>query len=159
MYVGEYLKRRSVPFLEIEHARTMDASRLAEELHVPGCQVAKTVLLRSGDGFMIAIVPSTRYVDIEAVRNLLGVRKVELATEEEANHLFPEVELGVVPPFGSRFGVRTIVDVHLASCESILFEGETHHQAVQINFKDFELLETPLEGMISKPGHAPARMC
>lgn len=158
MNICEYLKQRNVPFHHIHHSATMDASRLAQELGVPGKQVAKTVLLRSDDGYVIAVVPSTRHVDCDAMRALLGARRIQLATESEAGELFPDVEYGVVPPFGSQYGVRTVLDVHLAACESIVFKGATHEEAVRMQFRDYELLEGPLTAMISKPGVAPQRV-
>src|SRR5690606_7021267 len=96
------------------------------------------------DGYVIAVVPSTRHVDCDAMRVLLGARKIELATESEAGELFPNVEYGVVPPFGSQYGVRTVLDVHLAACESIIFEGNKHDEAIKMLFKDYEMLEGPL---------------
>lgn len=151
MNICEFLQHRNVPYQDVDHAETMTASRLAEALHVPGDQVAKTVLLRANGGYVIAVVPSTRYVDCEKVSGLLGTMRVMLATEADAAMLFPDVELGVVPPFGSQYGLRTIVDVHLAACETIVFEGPTHHQAIKMSYSDYQMLESPLEAMIATP--------
>lgn len=148
MKISDYLRHRNVQFQDIDHSATLDAN--LEELHVPRSQVAKTVLLRSDDGYVIAIVPSTRHVDCEAVRALLGARNVELATESDAAVLFPDFELGVVPPFGSQYGLRTVVDVRLAACELVVFEGGPHTDSVCMAFQDFDLIEMPIAGIISK---------
>lgn len=149
MKLEDYLSSRSVPYETILHRTAYTATELAESVHITGHEVAKTVLLRTRDGYLIAIVPATRLVDLAAIENLLGERPVTLATEDEAAVLFPEVERGVVPPFGGEYGIRTIVDIHLAGKRSIVFEGCSHHEAVRLRYSDFEMLEMPIVGLIS----------
>lgn len=152
MNVADYLAKRNVSFEMVEHRPAYCASKLAEATHTRGYEVAKTVLLKTPDGFVIAVVPSTRFVDLPAIEGLLGVHSVRLATEDEATATFPDLEPGVVPPFGSGYGIRTVVDIHLAVCPRILFEGATHHEAIRMSFKDYQMLECPIAGLISRQG-------
>lgn len=158
MNLHEFLKRRNVRFEPIHHAPAGDASRLAETVHVPGALVAKTVLLRADAGFVIAIVPSTRHVDLDAMRAVLGCRMLELASEEDAATVFTDVERGVVPPFGSQYGLRTIVDAHLVASELVVFEGSTHEDAIRMTVQDFQMLENAQVGLISAEGFGPRRV-
>jgi Ala-tRNA(Pro) deacylase len=74
----------------------------------------------------------------------LGGAKVELATEVEIGAHCPDCEFGVLPPFGSWYGMRTIVDSSLAEDEAIVFEGNTHAEAIRMRFDEFRQLEDPL---------------
>src|SRR5262245_38074731 len=143
MNVQQFLEQRSVPFRMLSHQPTFTAQRLAQVVHVPGSEVAKAVLLRADDGFVLAVLPATRSVNIFRMRELVGADSVELATEVECGDCFPDCELGALPPFGSKYGMRTMVDRSLAEDDEIVFEGNTHHEAIRMNFRDYVDLERP----------------
>ena len=145
MNVTEFLTNKGVGFETIEHKDTYSAQQLAEAVHVSGRTVAKTVLLLTGGGdYAIAVLPADQGVDFDKAAQALGDGKVQLATEFEISQLFSDCELGAIPPFGSRYGLQTLVDVTLAQDEQIIFEGNTHHEAIRLNFEDFRNLEQPL---------------
>jgi Ala-tRNA(Pro) deacylase len=146
MNVAEFLQRGHYKFDRVPHAPAYSAQRLAHELHVSGREVAKTVLLRANGGyeFVVAVLPASKQIDLERASKLLGGAKLCLATEFEIATHCPDCEFGVLPPFGSRYGMKTIVDSSLAEDESIWFEGNTHEEAIRITFEDFRRLEHPI---------------
>lgn len=146
MNVATFLNEKKCQFERIPHEPTYSAQRLAQELHVPGQNVAKTVLLRvdRGNQFIVAVLPASKSINFEKASKLLGKRKVHLATEFEIAARCPDCEFGVLPPFGSRYGMKTIVDSSLADDLNIVFEGNTHNEAVRMTFADFVQLEDPL---------------
>jgi Ala-tRNA(Pro) deacylase len=151
MNVVKYLEGGRFTFDVIPHHPTYSAQRLAQELHVPGREVAKTVLLRA-DGlgeYVVAALPANRTVDLERVAKLLGKGKPELATEQEIAKHCPDCELGALPPFGSQYGMKTIVDSRLAEDEQIVFESNTHDEAIRMRFDEFRKLEHPIVGPIA----------
>jgi Ala-tRNA(Pro) deacylase len=81
---------------------------------------------------------------LEAVSRLLGDADVQLASEAEIAEHCPDCELGALPPFGSRYGMKTIVDESLAQDEAIVFEGNTHNEAIQMRFDAYRRLEEPM---------------
>jgi Ala-tRNA(Pro) deacylase len=119
-------------------------------LHIPGRDVAKTVLLRAnlngGRQFVVAVLPATKQIDFDRAAQLIHGGKLQLATEVEIGEHCPDCEFGVLPPFGSRYGMKTIVDSSLAEDEEIWFEGNTHNEAVRMKFDDFQQLEKPQVG-------------
>jgi len=148
MNLVEYLTKSKVPFQLVPHTETFDAQRLAQSVGVSGHQVAKTVLLRA-DGdytYVVAVLPADRNIDLRRLSQLLGGARVELATELEVAEHCPDCEIGVLPPFGSQYNLDTIVDEHLAQAEEIVFEGNTHHEAIRMKFADFRRIESPLIG-------------
>lgn len=150
MNVADFLRERNIKFDLIPHRDTHDAQRLAATIHVPGREVAKTVLLREhgGDSYAVAVLPATKAVDFERASQMLGGSKLELATEVEISQQCPDCEFGALPPFGSQYGMKTIVDESLTADEEIVFEGNTHHEAIRMDFEDFRQIEQPLIGNI-----------
>jgi Ala-tRNA(Pro) deacylase len=146
MNVQQYLRTHSVQYDVIPHRSTYDAQRMAQTLHVPGREVAKTVLLRADQGFtyVVAVLPATMNVDLTAAGRALGGSKLELATEVEIQEHCPDCEMGVLPPFGSQYGMKTIVDKSLTEDEEIVFEGNSHQEAIRMKYSDFHHLEEPL---------------
>jgi Ala-tRNA(Pro) deacylase len=148
MKVSELLKTRQVKFDVITHPDTYDAQRMAQTLHVPGREVAKTVLLKEPGSatYVVAVLPATRTVDFKRASAMLGGGQLELASEDELSQLCPDCEVGALPPFGSQYGMRTIVDQGLTDDEEIVFEGNSHHEAIRMRFVDFQTVEQPLIG-------------
>jgi Ala-tRNA(Pro) deacylase len=148
MKVQEYLRERGVPFEVLEHEATYDAQHLAQSVHVHGQEVAKTVLLRANHGYsyIVAVLPATHRINFKKVSELLGGATIELATEIEIGERCQDCELGVLPPFGWKYGMKTIVDESLTKDEEIVFEGNTHHEAIRMKYADFCRLGEPLVG-------------
>jgi Ala-tRNA(Pro) deacylase len=146
MNVARFLKTAAYDFERVQHRPTYSAQHLAHELHVPGREVAKTVLLRADGGykFVVAVIPANKTIDFQKTSKLLGGAKVELATEFDIAAHCPDCDFGVLPPFGSRYGMKTIVDASFADDEDIWFEGNTHDEAIRMKFPEFCRLEQPL---------------
>ena len=151
MNIPAFLEEQHCSFAVMPHPTTYTAQEMAHELHVPGSEVAKTVLLRVGgvDEFVVAVVPANRRVDLARASELLGGSEVELASESDITAHCPDCELGALPPFGSRYGMQTLVDESLAEDDEIVFEGNTHDEAIRMKFDEFRRLENPLVGPIA----------
>ena len=146
MNVATFLNEKKCQFERIPHEPTYSAQRLAQELHVPGQEVAKTVLLRvdGSSQFIVAVLPASKSINFEKTSKLLSKGKVHLATEFEIAAHCPDCDFGVLPPFGSPYRMKTIVDSSLADDLNIVFEGNTYNEAVRMKFADFVQLEDPL---------------
>jgi Ala-tRNA(Pro) deacylase len=146
MNVTEFLTRQHVTFDTLDHPAAYDAQHLAQVLHVPGREVAKTVLLKANGGyrFFVAVLPATKRIDFTKASAVLGGSKLELATELEVADHCPDCECGVLPPFGSQYGMLTLVDENLTKDTEIVFEGNTHRDAIRMKFEDFRRIEEPL---------------
>src|SRR5262249_5350423 len=146
MNVKAFLEERRVPFDVLMHEPTYDAQHMAQCVHVPGREVAKTVLLRANHGYkyIVAVLPATTMIDFERASKDLGGTELALATEIEMAEICPDCEMGALPPFGSQYGLKTVVDESLLADESIVFEGNTHAEAIRMKFTDFCDIEHPL---------------
>jgi Ala-tRNA(Pro) deacylase len=148
MDIVSFLEKQDCTFERVVHPPTYSAQRLAQSLHVKGAEVAKTVLLRADDNskFVVAVLPASKKIDLQAASRLLAGVQLHLATEIEIAARCPECEFGVLPPFGSRYGIRTIVDSALAEDEEFFFEAKSHSEAIRMKFNDYREVEKPLIG-------------
>ena len=146
MNVLEYLREHHAAHEIIEHPAAYSAQRMAQAVHVSGDKVAKSVVLKAERGFCyyLAVVPATARVDLEMVRGAMGAGQVDLASEEEITARCRDCEVGAMPPFGSQMGMETIVDESLAWAGEIVFEANTHQQAIRMKYRDYYELEHPL---------------
>lgn len=142
-----------MPFDILTHEPTYDAQHMAQAVHVSGHEVAKTVLLRADHAYsyIVAVLPACRMIDFNKASHALGGTDLALATEKEMSNLCPDCEIGALLPFGSQYGLKTIVDDSLREDEYIVFEGNTHAEAVRMKFADYCDLEHPLLLPISQP--------
>jgi Ala-tRNA(Pro) deacylase len=151
MNIPEFLEKCHCHFERVSHGPTYTSERMAHELHVPGQRVAKSVLLRANGGYryVVAVLPSSKKLDLNRASRLLGGTSLRLARKEEICERCPDCECGILPPFGSRYTMQTIVDSSLAENEEIVFEGNTHEEAIRMNFGEFRRLEEPLVAPIT----------
>jgi Ala-tRNA(Pro) deacylase len=153
MYVLDFLRNRGVWFETLLHAPTSSATKLAGSVHVPGRSVAKTVLIKAGDSFVLAVLPSTSWIDMGRLGEVVGaaVSEVRLATLDELIEKFPDCEPGVVPPFGRLYGLKTLVDSGLPEMGEIVCGSNTRHEGLRMRFPDFEALEEPMRASFTRP--------
>jgi Ala-tRNA(Pro) deacylase len=140
MRIDTFLMDQNVVYETLPHAPAYSAQKRAKYLHVSGNRVAKSVLLHGPHGFFLAVLPATQLIDTDRLSTELG-GPVHLATSAEIAEMFRDCEWGVVPPFGSLYGLSTVVDESLPSDAMLIFDGHTHVQAVRMRCGDFERLE------------------
>jgi Ala-tRNA(Pro) deacylase len=148
MYTVEFLRSRRVWFEELLHQPASSATKHAHHMHVPGRMVAKTVLVKAGDLFVLAVLPCTSRIDLERLGALLGVAAPEarLATTDELVELFTDCEPGVAPPFAKLYGLRTVFDVSLLEMGELVFIGNMRHEGLRMRASDYVAIEEPLIG-------------
>jgi Ala-tRNA(Pro) deacylase len=144
MCISDYLRSRHIPFQTLLHQPTPSATKLAQSVHVPGRQVAKSVLLKTADRYVLAVLPSTHRIDVPQLSLVLDSPELRLATEDEVERVFNDCERGALPPFGRLYGLKTVVDASLAGGAEIVIEGNLRHQGVRMRYRDFEAIEAPL---------------
>lgn len=142
MRVAEYLSGEHVAFETLLHAPAYTAQHRAKYLGVSGKQVAKSVLLRGPGGYLLAVLPATKRIDTGALSVALD-GAVSLATGQEVAVVFRDCEWGVVGPFGKLYGIPSIIDSSIGRDDMMIFESDTHAEAIRIRCRDYETLEQP----------------
>jgi Ala-tRNA(Pro) deacylase len=142
MRVPDFLLEQHVPFETLLHPPAFTAQKRARFLRLPGREVAKAVLLHGPQGYVLAVLPATHRVATERVALAL-VGPVRLADDGEIAAVFRDCEWGVVPPFGTLYGLPVLLDAGIAPDTLMVFETTTHAEAVRLLCRDFERLERP----------------
>jgi Ala-tRNA(Pro) deacylase len=141
--VVRYLQGQGVSFQLGHHKEAYTAMEIAAAQHVPGRQMAKSVIIKSGGDYIMCVLPSTHLIDFERVKEVTGLSNITLASEEEVGELFPESEIGAEPPFGQLAGMQVLCDQSLAEDRQIVFNAGTHTETIKMKFNDYERLVHP----------------
>jgi Ala-tRNA(Pro) deacylase len=91
----------------------------------------------------MVVVPAARRVHFGRLRQETGAAAAELATEAEFRDLFPDCEVGAMPPFGNLYGLEVYVDESLVTDSEIAFNAGTHTEVVRMPYAEFERLVSP----------------
>lgn len=144
------LERREVPFEVLPHREAFTAQEVAQTSHVPGRLLAKAVVVRESEGgYYMVVVAAPQHVDLAAIHRYTGRPKGRLASEEEIARLFPDCELGAMPPIGRLYGLSTYVDEEFRRHADIYFQAGNHHEVVKMRFADFEKVAGSFTGEFS----------
>ncbi len=140
------LTEQHVYFEMQEHRQVYTMQEVAAVLHEKGEHVAKVFIASVDSKPIMLVLPAPAHVDLEKVRRLLKATEARRAREFEFAQLFPDCEVGAMPPFGHLYQVPVILDRSLVAEASIVFQAGTHHTTVKIAMSDYERLVNPLVG-------------
>jgi Ala-tRNA(Pro) deacylase len=139
----KYLEENHVKFVTVSHSPAFTAQEIAASAHVPGKELAKTVMVKLDGRMAMVVLPAPEKVSANRLREATGAGEVELASEREFADLFPKCEVGAMPPFGNLWGMEVYADVHLREDELISFNAGSHTELVKLSFTDYERLVKP----------------
>lgn len=139
MTMREYLRSQDADFNEVRHPREVTASRIAQQAHVTGEQVAKAVLIKGDTGYRVVVIPSTCKVDLSELSHQFRER-LGLATEDEIQQIFMDCDAGALPPLGQAYGVRVCYDDTLVNQPDIYMEAGDHETLVRMGNREFRRL-------------------
>lgn len=138
-----YLKAQGVDFEEQRHRVAYTAQEVAASEHISGKFVAKVVMVIADGETVMAVLPASFRLDLEAAAAAMGAKEARLAREMEFAAAFPGCEVGAMPPFGNLFGIPVLVDTSLAEDDRIIFQAGTHTDTMSLRYSDFERLVRP----------------
>ena len=139
----EYLDKYNVKYIVISHSLAYTAQGIAAITHIPGKELAKTVIVKLDGRLVMAVLPASFHVDIKFLKEKTAANDAALASEAEFKDRFPECETGAMPPFGNLYGIEVFADESLAKDEEIAFNAGSHRELIRLAWKDFERLAQP----------------
>jgi Ala-tRNA(Pro) deacylase len=139
------LKEKDCWYRHDKHAQAFTALEVADADQVPPRCFAKVVIVHYEEGYAMAVLPADKLADLEELRAAFGSRVLRLANEDELSRLFPECELGAMPPFGNGalYDLPVWADGLLMAEETVCFNAGTHRDVVRMNTDDWESLVRP----------------
>ena len=138
-----FLDINKVKYTLLSHSPAYTAMEIAAAAHIPGKELAKTVMVKLDGKLTMTVVPSSMKVNLGRLKGAAGASEAMLADEKDFGDAFPDCELGAMPPFGNLYGMDVFVDEHLAEDEEIAFNAGSHTELLQVAYKDFEKLVSP----------------
>ena len=139
----EFLDNNNIKYVIIYHSRAFTAKETAMSAHIPGKELAKTVMVKIDGKMAMVVLPGTHKVNFDLLKAATKSGNVELASEKEFKDMFPECEVGAMPPFGNLYGMNVYVAETLTEDEEIAFNAGSHRELVKMAYKDFEKLVKP----------------
>ncbi len=146
----DFFDRENVKYTTISHSQAFTAQEIAASAHIPGEELAKTVMVKIDGKMAMAVLPASCRVNFELLKTAARAHEVELATEKEFKDMFPECDVGAMPPFGNLYGIEVFVAEKLAEDEAIAFNAGSHTELIKLSYKDFERLVKPTVARVAK---------
>ena len=139
----EFLDNEGVKYVTISHSKAYTAQEVAASAHISGKEMAKTVMVKLDGKMAMVVLPANHKVDFAQLEKDLGVKNAKLASEDEFRGLFPECEVGAMPPFGNLYDMEVYIEEDLAQENRIAFNAGSHTEVIRVPYEDFERLVKP----------------
>jgi Ala-tRNA(Pro) deacylase len=139
----ESLDSHNIKYVTISHSVAYTAQGIAALTHIPGKQLAKTVIVKIDGRLAMAVLPASSQVDLSRLKEATDATDAGLASEQEFQDRFPDCETGTMPPFGNLYELPVFADESLARDKEIAFTAGSHRELVQLAWQDFEKLVRP----------------
>ncbi|WP_163560037.1 YbaK/EbsC family protein [Halomonas sp. NO4] len=151
MTLREYLRACDIDYEEVKHPREVSTSRLAQQVHVTGDQLAKAVMVHGDSGYRVAVLPSSCDADLDKLSQLFN-EKVDLASEDEIVSRFSDCDPGATIPVGQAYGLQVYIDDLLRQQPDIYFDAGDHETLLHMSGNEFErLMGNSPHGAFSRP--------
>lgn len=141
--VIDFLDKENVKYILLKHSPAYTSQEIAASAHIPGKELAKTVIIKIDGRFAMAVLPASYKISFNELKEMLGENSVRLAYEQEFLDKFPDCEIGAMPPFGNLYDMEVFVAESLTEDEEIAFNACNHTELIKMKFKDFENLVKP----------------
>lgn len=138
-----FLDNHHVKYVTIRHSKAYTAQQVAASAHIPGQEIAKTVIVRKDGKLAMAVLPASYQVDFDLLKKSTGAKELELANEQDFKAMFPDCEVGAMPPFGNLYDMEVFVAETLTEDEEIAFNAGAHTELIRMSYEDFEKLVEP----------------
>jgi Ala-tRNA(Pro) deacylase len=139
----QFLDREGIKYVSIIHSPAYTAQEVAASAHLPGKELAKTVIVELDGQMAMAVLPANRKIVLQDLRDVTGSDEVKFASEDEFQRQFPDCETGAMPPFGNLYGMEVYVAESLTENDEIAFNAGSHTEAIKLAYRDFEQLVQP----------------
>ena len=160
MYIqrlNTYLQQAHINYQVLQHAPAYTAREIAASTHMSGMDFAKTLILNVDGIRMMLVLPATYRLDLARFTHMMDAQSVTLVPEQELEVLFPNCEIGAMPPFGNLYGIAVYIARELSLREHIFFNAGSHHEVWQMDYVDYHELVAPRVISDGYMRHNPSR--
>jgi Ala-tRNA(Pro) deacylase len=148
-HISEFLDSQGVWYQHFTHSLAYTAQGIAHAQHISGKHLAKVVMVMADGSLIMAVVPGNHRVDLLRLGEILNADSIRLAAEDEFKDIFPDCDLGAMPPLGNLYKLDVWMDASLKSHPHILFNAGTHSETILMSIADFDRMVQPKIGAFS----------
>ena len=141
--IKDFLDSQNIKYVTIKHSPAYTAQEVAASSHIPGKELAKTVIIKVNDEMAMFVLPASFKINFDLLKNVIGANTVKLAAENEFKDMFPGCEIGAMPPFGNLYDIEVYVTESLSGEKEIAFNAGSHTELIKMAYKDFERVVKP----------------
>lgn len=128
-----FLRRLGVEHRVLFHGETYSANKASKELGLSLKDIAKTIVfVNEKKEPLLVIMSGDRKVNQDKLAEVLGFKKLRLATRDEVLN-FTGYEAGAVPPVGHVKQISAVVDESLLSSEKVYAGGGAVNATLEIS--------------------------
>lgn len=150
--LASYLDQQGVHYDTFTHKLSRTSIETARTAHIPPQQLAKSVVLEDDQGCVMAVIPADHGVMLAQLTRLLGRPHLRLSEEQFIARQFVDCDPGAVPSVGMAWGMETIVDDALETCDTVYLECGDHERLLQLTHDEFHrLMHAQPHGHFCKP--------
>lgn len=147
--VKDFLDNNNIKYVVISHSPAYTALQVAASAHISGNELAKTIMVKLDGRLTMIVLPASYKIDFGQLIEITGVKKAELAEEEEFSSIFPNCEVGAIPPFGNLYKLEVFVAESLTTQKEISFAAGSHSELLKMSYADYANLVNPIVLKIS----------
>jgi Ala-tRNA(Pro) deacylase len=146
----EYLEENNIKYVKISHSLAFTAQEIAASINVSGKELAKTVIVKVKDGYAMAVLPASHRINFDLLKEAMATKDIRLANEKEFEDIFPDCDVGAMPPFGNLYNLPVYIASALSEGKEIVFNAGTHTDVIRMSYSDFEKLVNPIVASFSE---------
>jgi len=145
----DYFEKNRVRYEVGYHERVYTSQEIAAAMHVPGRELVKVVMVKADGKMVMLVLPASYRIETKKLKKVLQCKKLQIAKERDFEELFPDCEVGAMPPFGNLYHLEVWVDQVLTEDEMIVFRAGSHVETLKIKYSDYSRLVNPRVGDFS----------
>ena len=145
----DFLDKHNIQYVTCIHSTAYTSQQIAASAHIPGKELAKTVIVKLDGKIAMAVLPASYRVDLDKLKKVAGSKQASLASEGEFKNMFPDCEVGAMPPFGNLYDMPVFVSESLSEDDEIAFNAGSHRELIRLKYNDFENLVKPKKVVFS----------
>ena len=139
MTLQEYLRNEHIDYDVVRHTPTARSQDSANEAHIANAQMAKCVIFKDDQNYMMAVLPANRHVKLDYLDREFHSH-FQLVQEYEFQDIFEDCKPGAIPPLGQAYYIDMVVDPSLLDQRDVYVEGGDHETLVHLSSEGFRKL-------------------
>lgn len=156
--IADYLDKNKYKYEIIEHRTTYTAWDTAQTEKVKPQEVAKALVMKTDNDYLIAMVPSNKNLDKKGLLKIINAqkkkagdklyKKIDFAKEAWMKKNLPG-KVGATPPFAGLINLGVYIDNALKKNKKIYLGSGEYTFSVRVNMRQYLKIEKPAIGSFS----------